>query len=441
MDKSETNYEQTDQLFSTVLQRSLGRPELLNELATKLMLHQRVDLALITYQQAAKTYPRRADFANGIAVCLEAQGHFEQAISYYKQAAKLDPDNVSVLYNLVLLSKPDLKTPEVRSFHQFHTSPACFGIARVLVCFALANAYETHGEIKRAFFYYEEANRIQHSLQTYNEEEAFARFDQIEAMFTSELFSRLKNKECTDNTPIFVVGMPRSGTSLAEQILASHSQVRGAGEIDMMQQLAYKSIVELTSQEFPQAMEKMASGMFGPLAQQGIKRLRSFCPEAGPDIHIVSKQTQNIFLIGLIRLVFPTAPIIHCVRNPMDTCWSLYRQYFVGSVPYCYEQGTLGRFYRRYQKLMQHWDKVLPGEILDLSYEELVHEPETGIRSLLTHCNLPWDNNCLEFYRTKRMVNTNSRLQVRRPMFTDSIKSWEPVADKLGALRSALGIV
>lgn len=241
-----------------------------------------------------------------------------------------------------------------------------------------------------------------------------------------------------DATPIFVLGMPRSGTSLIEQILASHPQVHGAGEISIMPDIAARLIPQLTGLHNPQAINLLHPGAYVSIADHYINGLRSHCPEQKP--YIVDKMPNNFFHIGLIKLLLPNAKIIHCVRDSMDTCWSLYRQHFGINHPYCYDQHALGKFYLRYQQLMQHWENVLPHAIYEVQYEKLVAAPEKEVSALLEHCALPWDESCLKFYDTKRTVNTASMQQVRQPIYHSALKSWQPLEKHLTTLSEALGI-
>jgi hypothetical protein len=217
--------------------------------------------------------------------------------------------------------------------------------------------------------------------------------------------------------PIFVVGMPRSGTSLIEQILASHAQIQGAGEL---QDLA--------------ACE--SEGMDG-LAQGYLSRLPAL---AGGKIRIVDKQPDNFLRIGLIRTILPNARIIHCVRNPIDTCVSCYSKLFSAGQHFSYDLAELGRYYRRYSDLMAHWRSVLPADaMLDVAYEDVVDDLEGQARRLIDYCGLEWDDRCLSFHKTRRIVKTASAVQVRKPLFRTSLERWRRYEAHLGPLLHALG--
>lgn len=341
------------------------------------------------------------------------------------------------MYNLTMIREYPPDSVLARKLHALYDSPGCTGQSRAQVCFALARIQESHGDPKGAFRYYAEANAVQFPLVQYEKGRYAALFAEIEATFTSQLFRRLGKVGRADAAPIFVLGMPRSGTTLVEQILASHSGVFGAGETSIMPWIAESYIPRTYGRPFPLAVARMDASAFANLADLYLERLSEYC--SSTTTRIVSKTPNNYLLVGLIRLLFPNAPIIHCMRDPMDTCWSMFRQYFVGSAHgYRYDQAALGRYYRRYQRLMEHWHKVLPGEIHDVRYEELVEQPEKTMRALLDHCGLSWEDKCLAFYRTRRVVNTASALQVRRPIYKTSIRSWRPVAEELAPLRAAL---
>jgi len=430
-------YDQAIEQFTKLLQIT-PHPDAISRLATIYLSTGRIQQALTTYRQGLKLLPNHPFFLHGMASCYREMGNFDRAALYFGKTLKVIPDNVESLLSMVLTRDYSLNAKPVKDLLRLHESLSPKDQSRFMVCFALGKVYEGHHDYRRAFDYYDEANRLRFPQLGYDEAKQFAYFDAIESFFTADLFAQMKDIgfECADTMPIFVVGMPRSGTSLVEQILASHSAVYGAGELPIMPYIADTFIPQLTSQPYPHAINHLQQAAFKLIAERYLRQMRSFCPDKSR--YIVDKRVANYFHIGLIRILFPHAPIIHCVRDPMDTCWSLFRLHFVGDHPYCYDQRTLGRYYSRYQQLMRHWHRALPGEIYDLPYDQLVKQPESAIKSLLKHCHLPWEKNCMAFYRTKRAVSTASMRQVRRPIFVSSIKSWQPVADKLAPLRKAL---
>lgn len=396
----------------------------------------RFELAFTAFRQALKNAPHNPDTLNGIAICYQAEGNFTKALAYYRKALRFRPDDPRYLYNLVLIERPSRNSVPALRLERLHKSPDCTGESRICVCFALGMIHETHGDLQRAFRYYEEANRLHYAAVSYAEAAWLAQFDAMEQVFTADLIAHLTPSSGLPDSPIFVLGMPRSGTSLVEQILASHSTVHGAGEINVMPHIAEKLIPQLTGEPFPGGMRRLDQKAVALLARYALDGLRSYWPENR--LRLVTKNPHNYMLIGLIRVLFPRAVIIHCKRDPMDTCWSMYKHHFVGPHPYSYDQAALGRYYCRYRRLMEHWHRVLPGAVYDVQYETLVKEPETTIRGIVNHCGLPWEDTCMKFYRTRRVVSTLSMKQVRRPIYTSAIKSWEPLERELAPLRAAL---
>jgi len=432
----ESDYEKALLHFNKLVQLDQNHINALYRLACCLFMMGRLELSLKCYKLALHIMPNHPTLLQGLAFCYRAQGDFDIAISLYEKMLKAGHANADCLFNLVLLGNYPLNSWVAEQLRKLHQSSNCSVQARIKTCFALGKIYEMHGEQKQGFAYYAEANRLQSSTFSYDEADMFKYFDTLQHTFNAKVFSSLKNVGISDATPIFVLGMPRSGTSLVEQILASHSQVHGAGEINKMPEIAMRLIPRVSGRDFPRAIYSMNTESFAMFAQHYLRGLRSHCPVSKP--HIIDKMPNNYFNIGLIQLLFPNATIIHCVRDPMDTCWSIFRQYFNGMHPYAYDQKLLGRYYLRYQQLMEHWHTVLPGKIFDVHYEQLVENPEKIIPELLNHCNLPWDKECLSFHRTKRTVNTASMQQVRRPMYKSSLKSWSPITEELADLRKTL---
>lgn len=425
--------------FNRLVKSNPYHAEALHHLAYCLFVTGRLEVAFKTYEFASLVSPGEIGPLLGMAHCQQGQGDFDKAMALYHQVLQQQSHNVESLLNLVLIGNGMADAALVATLTALHQSPDLSCNDRVHACFALAKIYEAQGDDDRAFTYYEEGNRLQFASQTYDEEALFQYFDLLEAVFTPEFVTTLQKLGSADETPIFVLGIPRSGTSLVEQILASHPLVHGAGEVNIMPDIVSRLLPQLTGQFGPQALTQLNPEAFQSLANHYVKTLRSHCPQAKR--HIVDKMPSNLFNIGMIRILFPQARIIHCARDPMDTCWSLYRQLFSGTHPYCYDQKTLGRFHLRYQQLMRHWHRVLPqGSIYELRYEQLLENPRETITDLLDHCHLSWEEPCFDFHRTQRTVNTASMRQVRRPLYKTSLESWKPVAGKLADLRQILGL-
>jgi hypothetical protein len=256
-------------------------------------------------------------------------------------------------------------------------------------------------------------------------------------VFTKDFLRSHENRGEQSRLPIFVIGMPRSGTTLIEQILASHPQVFGAGELALFDQAAGALRDSLPGQPpYPDMAEAMSGEDFGKVGAIYLERLTQLAPDAH---RIVDKMPGNFLLAGLIHLALPNATIIHAVRDPVDTCVSCYSLLF-NDQKYSYDLSELGRYYWHYQSLMAHWHGVLPpGRILDVRYEELIGDLEGVARRIVAQCGLPWDERCLDFHRTSRMVNTPSATQVRKPIYRSSIGRWRRYKALLSPLLAELG--
>jgi len=267
----------------------------------------------------------------------------------------------------------------------------------------------------------------------YDEAELHAFFARITGAFTPELFEGLRVTGHGSELPVFIVGMPRSGTTLIEQVLASHPAVFGGGELLFMQDLILGGFA---GPNYPADLTSVPKDTFAKFGGYYAVRLAALAPQAS---RITDKLPANFRHLGLIRLALPKARIIHVRRDPVDTCFSCYTKLFASGLNYTYDLGELGRYYKAYEALMGHWRVVLPaGAMLEVQYETLVADFEAGARRIVEFCGLDWDERCLRFYETKRAVRTMSEFQVRRPVFASSIGRWRAYEQWLSPLLDAL---
>src|SRR6202044_601246 len=395
-------------------------------------------------------------------------GRFEEASRCYEKALELEPDNARFHCKLAQAKKYGPDDPHIAAMEALvrrgGSTPA-----DVLpeLNFALAKAHEDLREYERAFTYILEGNALKRRRIEYDEAATLALFEEIRATFTPDFMGDRAGAGCTSDSPIFILGMPRSGSTLIEQILASHPSVFAGGERpDFLQAFealvatggapvayplsmssisgaqlrevgaAYAARAEIGGErpDFLQAFEALvATGgapVAYPLSMSSISgaQLRevgaAYAARAeswktgGPTVRVTNKLPQNFLYIGLIHLALPNARIIHARRNPIDSCLSCFSKFFSGSYPFAYDLGELGRYWRGYAHLMEHWHDVLPaGAILDVDHQRLVEDFEGEVRRILTYCGLEWDDACVSFHTTKRPVRTSSALQVRKPLF------------------------
>jgi len=264
-----------------------------------------------------------------------------------------------------------------------------------------------------------------------------AEVEALMALFDTDFFRQRAHLGSASERPIIIYGMPRSGTTLTEQILASHSHVHGGGELLFFGDLADRLQREARCQEaWPACLARFEPGTLAGLAQEYETLLRRIAPKAR---RVSNKLPHNFMHLGLIQLLFPRARYLHCRRHPLDNCLSIYFQNFTGNHPYAYDLETLGGYYREYRRLTDHWKAVLPAPILEVDYEETVTDLEGSARRLLDFCGLPWEEQCLAFHETRRAIKTASVWQTRQKVYTHSVARWRHYEPWLAPLREALG--
>jgi len=303
--------------------------------------------------------------------------------------------------------------------------------------FSVAQLYDRQGDYDKAFKFYEKANNL--NFRPYDPGKDPKKINALLEVYTEEFLKAAPHSDYTSEQMIFIVGMPRSGTSLLEQVLDSHSQVYGAGELVYITKML-KKLHEGRGDEksgYPYCITDIKAGALNEMAG---KYLASLPPDARHFPHVTDKLPNNFLHLGFIEMLFPNARIIHCQRDPLDTCLSCYFQDFSGHLNYAYNLEHLGLYYRQYRKLMEHWKRVLNIPVLDIQYENMVADTEQNIRSILEFCGLPWEDACLDFHKSARVVKTASYDQVRRPVYKGSVGRWKNYSKNIAPLKKALGM-
>ena len=407
-------------------------PELHNLYGRILDALGRMDEAIAAHRKAVELDPRRAQSYAELGNTLVAYGKQAEGIEQYRTALRIDPDRADL--RRVLGKHLDEAAAFVERESDYRASTPN-SPARMHLGFDLAKAYEEAGEHARAFQLLEEANLIRRRSFNYRRSDSESAFGEIERNFTSELFAKHASAGSPDPTPIFIVGMPRSGTTLVEQILASHPEVAGAGELTLLRELVAGQTSGDASMDYATMLAGMDDTAFSRLGTRYVETLRGFSATAR---HITDKMPGNFMLVGMIKLMLPNARVIHCVRDAADTGISIYRNFFSTHLGYAYDLGEIGHYHRLYQSLMAHWNTVLPGFVNDISYEALVADQEGETRRLLELCGLDFHPACLEFFRTERPVHTASAAQVRKPISAASVGIAKRYGEALAPLEKAL---
>ncbi len=395
--------------------------------------------ALLSYDAAIVSAPTAALAHENKGVALLQCGRLEEAATALETAVALEP-SCARAYHHLSLARP-LKPGErfVKALEALTRDDAPTRAPdQVYAHFALGKAYADASDHERSFRHFATGNATRRKLGGYDEDAVIGLLERSRLAYAEGLIERLGGGGPTSSVPVFVLGMPRSGTTLVEQILASHPSVYGAGETNDLE-IAAREIGGVTAAlpNVPESVWRMRREDFRPLGEAYLARLQS---RAGAAQRVVNKMTENFRCAGLIALALPQARIIHVRRDPLDTCVSCFTTLFVENLPYTYDLAELGRYYRAYEALMAHWRRVLPpGMMLEVQYEDVVADLEGEGRRVLAHCGLEWEPRCLDFHKTKRSVRTASVAQVRQPINAKSVGRWRAYEAFLGPLIEALG--
>jgi tetratricopeptide (TPR) repeat protein len=396
----------------------------------------RVEDAVTAFRHAISLKPGFADAYNNLGLSLRALGRFSEGRAALEEAVRLAPSNVSYHRNLGEIAPFVAGDSRLVALERQDTD-TLLPDDRVELHFALAKAYEDCGRHDAAFRHWLAGNALKRRQIAYDEPAILGALDRTREVFTPTLFRAWQHAGEPSQAPVFIVGMMRSGTTLIEQILASHPQVFGAGELRYLTG-ALKSLPAMAGKAFPDAVPALASADFRELGARYLAELKRLAPDAA---RITDKMPGNFAFAGLIHLALPNAIIIHAVRDPVDTCVSCFSKLFTAEQGHTYDLGELGRYYRRYQALMAHWHAILPpGRILDVRYEDVVADLEGEARRIVAHCGLEWDARCLVFHETERPVRTASATQVRRPIYDSAVGRWRAHRAFLHPLLVELGI-
>lgn len=407
-----------------------------NNLGATLAKQGRFSAAETALLRALELTPDHAEVHRNLGSLYCEQGKHDAAAAHLERAVELNPGYASARAGLAHMkrhSEADRdeigRLEEALSDKQLPPRDACS------IHFALGKMYDDIGQWDDAFKHYREANQL--ADWQFDRESVVRKADLLIKTFTPALFSAKANLGRRSDLPVFVVGMLRSATTLVEQILASHRSVFGAGELPEFGDVVWAIQSEFASGDrYPSCLPLITGDCVETLADRYLGHLRQLDGQA---TRIVDKMPTNFWHLGLIAMFLPGAKIVHCKRHPLDVCLSCYFQPFSSRVDFACDLTNLGTYYRQYERLMAHWRTVLPLEVLDVEYEDLVGDQEAVTRRLLDFCGLDWDPNCLKFHANKRVVRTASHWQVRQPIYTRSVDRWRHYEEHLGPLKEALG--
>jgi tetratricopeptide (TPR) repeat protein len=403
--------------------------------------------AIALYRQLLAASPGSADLHVSLGHALQIVGQQKEATESYQNAATVRPSFGDAWWSLANLKTYRFSQSQIGQMLTEEAAPDAHLVDRYHLCFALGRAFEDRNEYAQSWRFYERGNELKRAESRYQPEiiDTNAR-SQIEVC-TAQFFAARAEAGVPDPDPIFVVGLPRSGSTLIEQILASHSQVEGTHELAELQRIVveisrkrsgpgYPVLLTVKETSYPGVLTELAPEDFRALGERYMMDTRAYRRH---EPFFVDKMPNNFRHIGLIHLMLPKAKIIDVRREPMACCFSNLKQLFARGQEFTYSIDDISRYYRTYLELMRHWDAVLPGRILRVWYEDAVEDLERSVARILDFCGLAFEPACVEFYKTERAVSTASSEQVRQPIFRDGLFQWKNYEPWLGPLKDGLG--
>lgn len=406
-------------------------------LATVLRDQGKLDDAVAAFRQTVALKPDFAEAYNNLALTLTELGNLPEGRAALERAILLAPSNTKYRYNLSQIVHFREGDRYLIAMERLAQDIMSFCVAeQIELHFALGKAYDDVGRHREAFEQWLIGNALRRRQIQYDEGDILRTLERSCSVFNPQFLRDWQHVGQQSSVPIFILGMPRSGTTLVEQIIASHSKVFGGGELFYLQR-AINSFEQARAAPFPDFLCGLNEKHVRRIGEHYLSEVQMLAPGA---LHVTDKTLANFVFTGLIHLLMPNAPVIHVIRNPLDTCVSCFSKLFNQGHEYTYDLFELGRYYKSYSELMAHWTAVLPpGRILEIRYEDVVNDLEGQARRILVHCGLDWDPRCLVFHQTQRPVRTASAAQIRLPIYNDAIGRWRVHEEFLNTLLAGLG--
>jgi len=424
-----------------LLEEDPDKPAYLAQRAATLVRMGDFERALPCYDYLLTHFPAQAKIVLSSGHALKTVGQLDKAIAAYRHAIELRPTFGDGYWSLANLKTFRFDDADIEAMRVAIDDPTATQEDHFHLCFALGKALDDRKEYDEAFRFYQKGNRIKEKLEGYEASATEEITRKIRSVCDDNLFKTQGGKGSPAPDPIFIVGLPRSGSTLLEQILASHSQVDGTKELvhilSFVRRLGGRRKTSEKSR-YPEVLKQLSAEQLTELGQEYLDRSQ-IQRQSAP--YFIDKMPNNFFHVGLISLILPNARIIDARRHPMAACFSGYTQLFASGQPFTYDLADVGRYYCDYVSVMDHWDTVLPGKVLRVQYEDVVADTETQVRRMLDFCELEFEESCLQFHETERAVRTASSEQVRQPIYSAALEHWRNYESHLDELKTALAPV
>jgi len=398
------------------------------------------EAAKASYRKLMDKSPENHFYPVSLAHVYKSDGDFDKAVELYRKSYEIKPDHGDAYWSLANTKSYRFSDAEIEQMRSIEAADTTHEDDRIQVCFALGKAHEDLQSYESAMQFYEKGNALKKKATHHHEKPLSVRIDSQIEVCTKELFDAKKGLGFEAPDPIFIVGLPRAGSTLLEQILSSHSQVDGTMELhnilNLAKRLRGRDPAADGKPRYPKILTDLEDSYFRRFGEQFIEDTRAY---RGNAPYFTDKMPNNFFHVGLIKLVLPNAKIIDARRHPMACCFSGFKQLFGEGQEFSYNLRDIGNYYRQYVKLMDHWDEVLPGFVLHVQYEDVVDDLDTQVGRILDFCGLPFEDACIEFHKTERSIRTPSAEQVRQPIYKSGLEQWRHFEPWLGPLKEALG--
>ena len=430
--------------FARVAQLEPNRPNGFAASGTTSAMAGRHEQAIEFFETAIRKDPSHAGALSGLGHVLKTVGRQDEAIAVYRECVQHNPSHGESWWSLANLKTFRFEPEEVDTMLAQLEDQSLSDEVRTNFEFALGKAFEDAKDYDHAFEHYARGNQNRRQRETYDPVQTADVHDQFINTFTREFIESRAGTGDPSPAPIFIVGLPRSGSTLIEQILASHPDVEGTHELPDLGRVARSiGLRREDKRVYPGVMPDLSDAELAALGADYLERTKKHRPEGAP--YFTDKLPNNFVHVGFLNLILPNAKIVDARRHPLDSCLGSFKQLFARGQPFTYDQFELAEFYMQYRRLMDHWSEVLPGKVLEVQYEEIIEDLETQVRRILEYCELPWNDSCLRFYESDRAVKTASSEQVRQPIYSSSRHLWrnyerhlEPMIEVLEPLLNSL---
>jgi tetratricopeptide (TPR) repeat protein len=425
-----------------LLKRDPRNPAFRNMMAASLARTGESARAIEFYEGVLSDYPNQPKAWMSYGHTLKVVGRQDDSIAAYRKSIAQLPSLGEAWWSLANLKTFRFSADDVAAMTAQLKRTDLSDEDRFHLHFALGKAFEDDARFAESFDHYQKGNALRKKSVAFDPDDAAEHLARSKALFTPQFFSEHAGMGCQAPDPIFILGLPRSGSTLIEQILSSHSRVEGTMELPDIMSIAGRLGARKKrggTVRYPESLSELAPGALAELGEEYLRRTHPQRREGKP--FFTDKMPNNFAHIGLIHLILPNAKIIDARRHPLGCCFANFKQHFARGQGFTYDLVEMGRYYRDYVELMAHFDAVLPGRAHRVIYEEMVDDPETEVRRLLAYCGLPFEEACLRFYENDRAVRTASSEQVRRPIYRDAVEHWQNYEAWLGPLKDALGPV